>query len=118
MEHVGDHFAGDIVVEFFDLILNVAQTALLDQRPIITIRNMGHLPRNIAIAAPERMACVPISLAAMWRVSSPIAKMDVFDVVVLPDGGDQGVAVGSQVGLYPANNGSSCPDWAQCNIAR
>jgi hypothetical protein len=25
VEHVGDHFAGDVVVEFFDLFSNVAQ---------------------------------------------------------------------------------------------
>ncbi len=49
--------------------------ASLDQRPIIMIRKTGHPPRNIAIAAPEQMECVPISftLTKMWRVSSLIA---------------------------------------------
>jgi hypothetical protein len=28
---------------------------LLDHRPIIMMRKTGHFPRNIAIAAPERM---------------------------------------------------------------
>ena len=28
VEHVGDHFAGDIVVEFFDLFSNVAQKGI------------------------------------------------------------------------------------------
>ncbi len=47
--------------------------ASLDQRPIIMIRKTGHPPRNIAIAAPEQMECVPILSTKMWRVSSPIA---------------------------------------------
>jgi hypothetical protein len=38
------------------------------------IRKTGHPPRNIAMAAPERMECVPILFDAMWRESSPIAK--------------------------------------------
>ena len=45
----------------------------LDQQPIIMIRKTGHPPRNITIAAPERMECVPILSTKMWRVSSPIA---------------------------------------------
>ena len=48
---------------------------MLDQRPIIMMRKTGHPPRNIAIAAPEWMECVPILLAAMWRTPSPIVKM-------------------------------------------
>jgi hypothetical protein len=40
---------------------------------------------------------------------------DVFDVVVLPDGRNWGVVVGSWVGSDPANNGGSCLDWAQCD---
>ncbi len=47
--------------------------ASLDQQPIIMIRKTGHSPRSIAIAAPEQMECVPISLTKMWRVSSLIA---------------------------------------------
>ncbi len=35
---------------------------------------------------------------------------DVFNAVVLPDGRDWGVIIGSCVGLDPANNGGSCPD--------
>jgi hypothetical protein len=38
------------------------------------IRKTGHPPRNIAMAALERMECVPISFVAMWKESSPIAK--------------------------------------------
>jgi hypothetical protein len=75
VEHVGDHFAGDVVIESFNLFSNVAYKASLDQRLIIMMRNMGHPPRNIAIAMPEQMECVPVSSAVMWRVSSPIAKM-------------------------------------------
>ncbi len=42
---------------------------------------------------------------------------DMFNAVILPDGGDWGVIVGSWVGLDPVNNDDSCPDWAQCDIA-
>jgi hypothetical protein len=40
-----------------------------------------------------------------------------FNAVVLPDGRDQGILDGSRVGLDPSNNGGSCPDWAQCDVA-
>ena len=39
------------------------------------IRKTGHPPRNIVMAAPERMECVPISFFAMWREFAPIAEM-------------------------------------------
>jgi hypothetical protein len=42
----------------------------------------------------------------------------VFFAVVLPDGGDRGIVVGSWVGSDPANDSGSCPDWAQCDIAQ
>ena len=48
---------------------------MLDQQPIIMIRKTGHPLRSIAMAAPERMECVPISFVAMWRESSLIAEM-------------------------------------------
>ncbi len=57
--------------------------ASLDQQPIIMMRNMGHPPRNIAIATPKQMECVPVLLAAMWRVSSPIAKMAYCSALVI-----------------------------------
>ena len=38
------------------------------------MRKTGQPPRNIAMAAPERMECVPTSVGAMWRKSSPIAE--------------------------------------------
>ena len=41
---------------------------------IIMMRKTRHPPRNIAIAAPRWMECVPISLAAMWWTSSTIAE--------------------------------------------
>ncbi len=39
------------------------------------------------------------------------------DAVVRLDGGDWSVIVGSQVGLDLTNNGCSCLDWAQCDVA-
>jgi hypothetical protein len=54
VEHVGEHLAGDIVVEFLDLLPNVAKESIA--RPaIIMMRKTGQPPRNIAIAAPEQM---------------------------------------------------------------
>ena len=62
----------NVMVEFFDLLRMYLRKASLDQQLIIMIRKTGHLLRNIAIAAPEWMECVPISLTKMWRMSSPI----------------------------------------------
>ena len=38
--------------------------------------------------------------------------VDAFDAVVMSDGGDWGVIVGSWAGSDPANDGGSYPDWA------
>ena len=51
------------------------RNALLDQCLIIMIRKTEQPLRYMAIAAPNRIECVPISFLAIWRVSSPIAKM-------------------------------------------
>ncbi len=40
------------------------------------------------------------------------------DSVVPLAGGDWSVVIGSRVGLDSANDGGSCLDWAQCNVAR
>ncbi len=40
------------------------------------------------------------------------------NAVVSPGGRDWSVVVGSRVGLDPTNNGGSCSNWAQCDIAR
>ncbi len=40
------------------------------------------------------------------------------NAVVSPGGGDWSVVVGSRVGLDPTNNGGSCSNWAQCDVAR
>ena len=47
------------------------------------VRKTRHPPRNIAMAAPERMECVPISFDAMWRESSPITKTESCNVFVI-----------------------------------
>jgi hypothetical protein len=54
-KHVSEHLLGDVVVEFFDLLPNVARKASLDHLPTIMMRKTGQPPRNIAIAAPKRM---------------------------------------------------------------
>ncbi len=40
------------------------------------------------------------------------------DAVILPDGGDWSVKVGSWVGFDLANDGSCCSDWAKGDVAR
>ena len=40
------------------------------------------------------------------------------DAVVLPDGGDWDVVIGTQVGLDLVNDGGGCLDWAQHHITR
>jgi hypothetical protein len=74
VEHAGDHFAGDIVVEFFDLFSNVVQKGVAG--PATNHHDEKHrtTTKEHAIAAPEQMECVLIALAAMWRMSSPIDK--------------------------------------------
>jgi hypothetical protein len=38
---------------------------------------------------------------------------NVVNAVVSPDGRDWSIAVGTQVGLDPTNNGCSCTDWVR-----
>ncbi len=40
------------------------------------------------------------------------------NAVVSPGGGDWSVVVGSRVGSDPTNDGSSCSNWAQCDVAQ
>ena len=42
-----------------------------DQRPIIMIENVGTSSRYIAIAAPDRMECVPMSSGLKPSLASP-----------------------------------------------
>jgi hypothetical protein len=51
VKHVSEHLPGVIVVEFFDLFPNVAKESIAGPSAMMT----GQPPRNIAIAAPERM---------------------------------------------------------------
>ena len=46
---------------------------VLDQRPMSMIANTGTPPKYIAIAAPERMECVPTSCRRMRSLTSPNA---------------------------------------------
>ncbi len=39
------------------------------------------------------------------------------DAVIPPDGGDWSIIVGTRVGLDPTNDGCSCADWAQGDVA-
>ena len=55
VEQVDDHFAGDSGVEFFDWFSNVAQKGITGSAANHHDKNIGQPPRNIVIAAPERM---------------------------------------------------------------
>ncbi len=49
--------------------------ASLDHRPIIMIAKTGTPPRYIAIAAPDRIECVPTSEGAMRSRSGPYVEI-------------------------------------------
>ncbi len=84
----------------------------------------------MAIAAPERMECVPISFFGNVECVLPNCRdgisqcicdllgHDVFNAVIFPDSGDWGVVVGSRVQSDPTDDGCYCADWAQGDVAR
>ncbi len=83
VNHVGEYFWKTLWLNSLTCFQMICKKALLDQRPIIMMRKTGQPPRNFAIAAPKRIECVPISLAAIWRVSSLIAKLPSFNTFVM-----------------------------------
>ena len=48
--------------------------ASLDHRPIIMMEKVGTSARYIAMAAPERMECVPISCPVNPSLSTPMSS--------------------------------------------
>ena len=48
--------------------------ASLDHRPIIMMEKVGTSARYIAMAAPERMECVPMSFPVNPSLSTPISS--------------------------------------------
>jgi hypothetical protein len=58
------------------------RNALLDQRPIIMIWQTKQLLKNMAIAAPDLIECVPISDFLIFKVSSPMATIASFMAAV------------------------------------
>ena len=48
--------------------------ASLDHRPIIMMEKVGTSARYIAMAAPDRMECVPISLPMKPNLSTPMSS--------------------------------------------
>jgi hypothetical protein len=130
VEHVGaDHVAGDVVLEFFDLFSNVAQKGIAgpatdhhDEKHRTSTKEHHHCRiRADGVCASLFGGDVENTLSncqdgVPQRVLD-LSGGDVLDAVVMPDGRDRGVVVGFWVGLDPANDGGSCPDWAQCDIA-
>jgi hypothetical protein len=130
VEHVGDHFAGDIMLESFDLFLNVAQKGVAgpatnhhDEKHGKSTKEHCHrstqadrVHANLVDGNVEGV--LSNCQDGILQHILDLPGSDVFDAVVLSDGGDWGVVVFSWVGLDPANNGGSCPDWAQCNVAQ
>ena len=60
VEHVGERFSGNVVVEFFNLLPDVMQEGVAGPATNHQMRKTGQPPRNIAMAAPKRMEWVPI----------------------------------------------------------
>ncbi len=56
---------------------------MLFHRPIFIIEKMGTLFRYMAIAAPDRIECVPVSLGEMPRRSHPVASTPAFKEFVI-----------------------------------
>ncbi len=124
VEHVGDHFVGDVVVEFLDLFSDVAQKGVAG--PATNHHDEKHGTSTEEHCHPRTRAdgvCADLVSSNVEGVFSncrdsvlqhvlDLLGGDVFDAIVLPDGGDWGVVVGSWVGSDPANNGGSYPDWA------
>jgi hypothetical protein len=129
VEHAGDHFAGDIVFEFFDMFSNVAQKDVAgpatnhhDEKHGTSIKEHSHCRAQADGVCANLVGGNVEGVLSNCQGSIPQRVLDllggdVFDTVVLPDGRDWGVVVGSWVGSDPANDGSSCPDWAQCDVA-
>ena len=59
------------------------RNALLDQRPIIMIWQTEQSLKNIAMAAPDLIECVPISDFLIFKVSSPMATIASFMAAVI-----------------------------------
>jgi hypothetical protein len=67
------HSFGNVVAELFNLFWMYCKNALLDQQPIIMIRQTEQLPKNMAIAAPDLIKSVPISSFLIRSTSLPMA---------------------------------------------
>jgi hypothetical protein len=129
VEHVGDHFVGDVVVEFFNLFSNTVQKGVAG--PVTNHHDEKH-----GTSTEEHHHCTQADGVCAGLVGGNVDGVfsncqdgvpqcvldlpggDVFNAVVLPDGGDWGVVNGSCVGSDPVNDGCSCPDWAQCDVAQ
>ncbi len=103
------------------------KNASLDQWPIIMIRQTEQLLKNIAIAAPNLIECVPISSFLIFGTSSPIAWMvsfiaaisclDVTWLILLNfQKADIGVSLSPFVRSDSADDGCSHPDWSHVDV--
>ena len=130
MEHMGEHFPRDVMVELLDLLPNVAEECVAgpaadhhDEENGTTPEEHGHgctradgvcsdlVRRNVECVLPDCRDGI------LQRVRDLFGR-DVFDAVVLPDGGDWSIIVGSWVRSDPTDNGCCGTDWAQGDVAR
>ncbi len=122
VEYASDNFAGDVVVEFFDLFTNVAEIGVArpatdhhDEKHGASTKEHRHYRVQADGVFANLLGGNVEGVLSNCRDGIPQCDLDlpggdVLNAVVLPDGGDWGVVVGSWVESYPANNGSSCPD--------
>ncbi len=75
MEHVFGHsFALETLwLHYLTCFQMYRKKASLVQRPIIMMRQTEQLPKNMAIAAPNLIKCMPISSFLICSTSSPMA---------------------------------------------
>ncbi len=114
---MGEHFLGNIVVEFFTLLLNVTQEGIAGPA------TNHHDKENWATPKEHCHGCSRTDGLSDCRdcISQCVCDLlggDVVNAVVFPDGGDWGVVVGTKVGLDSANDDGGCSDWAQCHITQ
>ncbi len=130
VEHAGDHFAGDAVVEFFALFSHVVQKGITgpaidhhDEKHGTSTKNHCHHRAQADGVCANLIGSNAEGILSNCQDSIlqrilDLPGGDVFDAAILPDGKDWGVVVGSWVRSDPANDGGSCSDWAQCGIAQ
>ncbi len=119
VEHAGDHFAGDVMVEFIDLFSNVAQKGVAgpatdhhDEKHGTSTKEHRHCHARVdgvcaGLVSGNVEGVLSNCQDGILQCVLDLPGGDAFNAVVLPDGRDWGAIVGSWEGLDPANDGGS-----------